>query len=117
MSVIAALFSGISGIASNGAALAVAGDNIANQNTPGFKSASSVFESALTQRLGSASVGLGSRLATTTANFSQGAFSSSTRTTDLAIKGNGFFIVHDSSNNELYTRAGNFTEDGNKNIT
>lgn len=106
MTVISSLFSGISGIIANGSALSVAGDNIANMSTPSFKSSTPVFESALSQRIGSAQIGLGSRLASTSANFTQGAFSSSTRPTDLAIDGKGFFVFRNSGGETFYSRAG-----------
>jgi len=117
MSILASLYSGISGILSNGSALSVSGDNIANMNTIAFKSGSALFESSLTQRIGDVEVGLGSRLATTSASFSQGAFASSTRPTDLAISGNGFFQVQNPNDNSLYyTRAGSFTQDSEGNM-
>ena len=108
MTVISSLFSGISGIVANGSALSVAGDNIANMSTPAFKTSSAVFETALTQKIGLAEVGLGSRLAATSSNFTQGSFSSSTRDTDLAVQGKGFFIVDNASGSRFYTRAGYF---------
>lgn len=108
MSVVSALFSGISGINANGSALAVAGDNIANMNTPGFKESSALFETALSQRVGEANVGLGSRIAGTAANFSQGAFANTTKATDLAIQGRGFFVLANSTGEKFYTRAGAF---------
>lgn len=108
MSVVAALYSGISGIVSNGAALAVSGDNIANISTPAFKASSAVFDSALVQRIGSAEIGLGSRLGGTSANFTQGAFANTTKATDLAVQGRGFFVVESSGGDRYYTRAGSF---------
>ncbi len=111
MTVISSLFSGISGIVANGSALSVAGDNIANMSTPAFKSSVPVFESALSQRIGEAEVGLGSRLAGTSVNFSQGAFANTTRPTDLAIQGKGFFVVENASGESFYTRAGMFEQD------
>ncbi len=116
MSVVAALFSGISGIVANGSALAVAGDNISNMSTPGFKSSVAVFESALSQRIGNAEIGLGGRLAGTTANFSQGGFQNSTRATDLAIQGSGFFIVDSEAGTRFYTRAGIFERNSDGNL-
>ncbi len=112
MSVVAALFSGISGISSNGSALAVSSDNIANMSTPGFKSSVAVFESALSQRLGNAEIGLGSRLAGTTANFTQGGLANTTRPTDMAIQGSGFFVVESAAGERFYTRSGIFEKDG-----
>lgn len=109
MTVISSLFSGISGIVSNGSALSVVGDNIANMSTSAFKSSAPVFETAISQKIGEAEIGLGSRLAGTSANFTQGAFASTTRDTDLAIDGKGFFIVNDAAGNTFYTRAGAFS--------
>lgn len=108
MSVVAALYSGISGITSNGDALSVAGDNIANISTPAFKASAAVFESALVQQIGNAQIGLGSRLAGTSANFSQGSLANTTRPTDLAIQGSGFFVVNSAAGSPFYTRAGSF---------
>lgn len=108
MSVVSALYSGISGINANGDGLSVAGDNIANMNTPGFKSSSALFETALSQRIGQADVGLGVSIASTQANFSQGSFATSTRDTDLGIDGAGFFILANSSGDQFFTRAGSF---------
>ncbi|MBN8554439.1 MAG: flagellar hook protein FlgE [Deltaproteobacteria bacterium] len=116
MTVISSLYSGISGIVANGSALSVSGDNIANMNTPGFKTSTALFETAISQRIGEANVGLGSRLAGTSANFAQGAFANSTKPTDLAIQGKGFFVVKDSANNSYYTRAGSFTQDSSGNL-
>lgn len=110
MTVLASLFSGISGIVSNGSALSVSGDNIANMNTIAFKSGNALFESNLTQQIGDVEVGLGSRLAATNTSFTQGAFSSSSRSTDLAVQGDGFFVVENSQNERFYTRAGSFSQ-------
>ncbi|PIR23473.1 MAG: hypothetical protein COV44_02525 [Deltaproteobacteria bacterium CG11_big_fil_rev_8_21_14_0_20_45_16] len=111
MTVLASLFSGISGIVSNGSALSVSGDNIANMNTMAFKSGNALFESNLTQKIGEVEVGLGSRLAATNTSFTQGAFGSSSRPTDLAIQGSGFFAVENAQNQRFYTRAGSFSQD------
>jgi flagellar hook protein FlgE len=116
MSVVSALYSGISGITSNGDALAIAGDNIANISTPAFKASSAVFESALVQQIGNAQIGLGSKLAGTSANFSQGSLSNTTRPTDLAIQGSGFFVVNSSSGLSYYTRSGSFQKDSTGNL-
>lgn len=116
MTVISSLFSGISGLVANGSALSVAGDNIANMSTPAFKSSVPVFESALSQRIGEAEVGLGARLAGTSANFTQGAFANTTRATDLAIQGRGFFVVQNNGGERFYTRAGMFEQDSSGQI-
>ncbi len=121
MSLSSALFSGISGLNTLGNAMTVIGDNIANVNTVGFKGSRVTFQDVLSQTVattaGSAQVGRGTNLAAISASFAQGSFESTDSTTDLAIGGEGFFIVRDpaNENNEFYTRAGEFRfdEDGN----
>ncbi len=117
------LFSGISGLRVNQTMLDVTGNNIANANTIGFKSSTTVFQDTLSQMLGGASgdgpvrgginpmqVGLGVQLAATATNFNQGSTQTTGRTTDLLIEGDGFFVVANAQET-LYTRAGAFTFD------
>jgi len=121
MSLSSALFSGISGLNTLGNSMTVIGDNIANVNTVGFKGSRVTFQDVLSQTVattsGTAQVGRGTILADISSSFSQGSFESTNSTTDLAIGGQGFFIVRDpaSVNNEYYTRAGEFRfdKDGN----
>ena len=121
MSLSSALFSGISGLSTLGNSMTVIGDNIANVNTVGFKASRVTFQDVLSQTVattaGTAQVGRGTSLADISSSFSQGSFESTESTTDLAIGGEGFFIVRapDSTDNEFYTRAGEFRfdQDGN----
>jgi len=121
MSLSSALFSGISGLSTLGNSMTVIGDNIANVNTVGFKGSRVTFQDVLSQTVattaGTAQVGRGTILADISSSFAQGSFESTNSTTDLAIGGNGFFMVRDpaSVNNEYYTRAGEFRfdKDGN----
>ena len=121
MSLSSALFSGISGLNTLGNSMTVIGDNIANVNTVGFKGSRVTFQDVLSQTVattsGTAQVGRGTILADISSSFSQGSFESTNSTTDLAIGGQGFFIVRDpaSVNNDYYTRAGEFRfdKDGN----
>jgi flagellar hook protein FlgE len=121
MSLSSALFSGISGLSTLGNSMTVIGDNIANVNTVGFKGSRVTFQDVLSQTVattaGTAQVGRGTILADISSSFSQGSFESTSSTTDLAIGGQGFFIVRDpsSANNEYYSRAGEFRfdKDGN----
>lgn len=119
------LFAGISGLRVNQTMLDVTGNNIANANTTGFKSSSTVFSDTLSQMLTAASsananrggtnpiqVGLGVQLAATNANFTQGSTQTTGRPTDLMISGDGMFVVA-RGNEQLYTRAGAFTFDNN----
>lgn len=117
------LFAGISGLRVNQTMLDVTGNNIANANTTGFKSNSTVFQDSLSQMLTGASgtnpsrggtnpiqVGLGVQLATTSTNFNQGSSQPTGLPTHLMIQGDGMFVVKRGSE-ELYTRAGAFTFD------
>ena len=121
MSLSSSLFSGISGLNTLGNAMTVIGDNIANVNTVGFKASRVTFQDVLSQTVattaGTAQVGRGTSLADISSSFAQGSFESTDSTTDLAIGGEGFFVVRDPNNeeNEYYTRAGEFRfdKDGN----
>jgi len=121
MALSSALFSGISGLSTLGNAMTVIGDNISNVNTVGFKSSRVTFQDVLSQTVattaGTAQVGRGTSLADISSSFAQGSFESTDSSTDLAIGGEGFFIVRDpnNANNEFYTRAGEFRfdQDGN----
>ncbi|MBI3090206.1 MAG: flagellar hook protein FlgE [Candidatus Tectomicrobia bacterium] len=119
MSITSALFSGSSGLAANGSALAVIGNNIANVNTVGFKSSRSEFQDILSEGLeggsGSAQIGGGVELANIRQMFTQGSFESTNSSTDLAIDGDGFFIMR-KGDLRTYTRAGMFRLDKNKQL-
>lgn len=123
MSLSSSLFSGISGLNTLGNAMTVIGDNIANVNTVGFKGSRVTFQDVLSQSVattaGTAQVGRGTSLADITSSFAQGSFESTDSTTDLAIGGDGFFVVRDPDNvnNEFYTRAGEFRFDKDGNFT
>ena len=97
----------------------VIGDNIANVNTVGFKGSTFTFQDLLSQnmftRAGTSQVGRGTALSDIVQNFEQGSFESTGNTTDLAIGGEGFFVIREDGSDSLYyTRAGNFRfdEDG-----
>ena len=108
---LSSLFAGISGLNAHQAALSVIGNNIANVNTVGFKSSRTSFSDILSQSLsGGGQIGRGVKLQTVSPMFTQGSFQSTSNVTDLAIDGNGFFIV-ENSNGRFYTRAGQFSFD------
>ncbi len=121
MGLTSSLFSGVSGLSVLGDAMTVIGDNIANVNTVGFKSSRVTFQDILSQTVatqsGSAQVGRGTAMGDVTQAFGQGSFESTESPTDLAIGGDGFFIVRHPTDvqNEFYTRAGGFRfdKDGN----
>jgi len=116
MGLSSALYTAISGLQGNSQAMTVTGNNIANSNTTGFKSSSTVFSDLLAANIASSSgnsqVGRGSQVQTVQTNYSQGGFESTDSGTDIAIEGSGFFIVSDPlSATNLYTRNGNFDFD------
>lgn len=89
--------------------LAVTSNNIANANTTGFKSSRAEFSDVFNGE--SASGGSGVQLSTVRRSFGQGAVEFTGRQLDLAINGEGFFVVNDDGAN-LYTRVGSFGVDG-----
>jgi flagellar hook protein FlgE len=117
--------SGVSAMESFEQGLSVIGNNIANVNTTAFKSGSTSYANSFSNILQSSSpapgtgsgsdtntieVGTGVNVAGVTTNFTQGSLQSTGVASDLAISGNGFFVVQDPSDGTDYaTRAGNFT--------
>lgn len=91
-------------------ALGVVGDNIANMNTTGFKQSRAIFENVLGDAVGTRNaIGSGVRMSRTQQIFAQGTLLSTGQATDLAMSGDGFFIVNgnvDGVHGDFYTRAG-----------
>jgi flagellar hook protein FlgE len=102
-------------LVSTATALSVTGNNIANVNTTGFKQSRTEFADLLSAQQGGGEgrVGLGTTIGGIQALFAQGSIESTGQPTDLAIEGNGFFVVRDESNASFYTRAGNLRLDEN----
>ncbi len=129
MSLESTLQSGVSGLKANATRLSVIGNNIANSNTAGFKASRVTFSEYLVQTIaesrrpiegGNGGVnpiefGLGVGVASIDNLFTQGTLESTGVTTDMAIQGEGFFVVRDGQRN-LYTRAGAFQFDGRGNL-
>jgi flagellar hook protein FlgE len=118
MSIYTALRAGVSGLTANSSALAVISDNIANVNTVGYKRSGVDFTALVNAQNSNTTYNAGGVLPLTRQQISlQGSLEQSRSTTDLAISGDGFFIV--STNNQqlsnggsvLFTRAGSFTID------
>lgn len=121
MSLTSSLYSGISGLSATGDSMQIIGDNLSNTNTTGFKSASYSFEDLLSQSIstqsGTAQIGRGTALSDISTDWSQGSFETTGNSTDLAISGDGFFIVRDaSSESTYYSRAGEFSFDDDGNL-
>ena len=104
----------ISGMRANGTYISVIADNIANMNTVGFKKTTLTFgdilSSSITGVSGSAQVGRGVLVQKVSPLFTQGPLETTENSLDLAVDGNGFFIVKDNGA-QYYTRSGKFDID------
>src|SRR5262249_11286222 len=109
----------VSGLEQFQTELDVIGNNIANSDTIGFKSARIDFEDSFSQTLmaagtNPAQVGTGVATGAITTDFGNGTLATTGVQTDLGIGGNGFFVVADPNSGAQYaTRAGNFYVDAN----
>ncbi len=124
------LWSGVSGLNAHQIAMDVESNNIANVNTVGFKYSRTNFQDLLHQtaksptapqgKLGgrnSLQVGLGTTVSAVETIHKQGSIQNTDKNTDMAISGDGFFIVSaDGGQSYRYTRAGDFTFDANGNF-
>lgn len=119
------LYSGVSGLQNHQTRMDVIGNNISNVNTTGFKRGRVNFQDMISQQVGGAAkpteelggvnpkdVGLGMTIATIEQVFSQGNLQTTGVSTDVAIQGNGFFILKDGDES-FYTRNGQFGLDSN----
>lgn len=117
-----ALYTGLSGLTVNARSLDVIGNNIANANTTAFKSSRMIFATQFSRNLSAGSgpgtftggtnprqIGLGAVVAGTQRNFTAGSLSVTGDQRDLAIDGQGFFVVNRGST-PFYTRAGSFRQ-------
>jgi flagellar hook protein FlgE len=102
----------LSGLESNNTALNTIANNLANMNTIGYKDQTDQFSTLFYQQLnggvnGGVQVGVGTQVAMTETDFSNGGPTSTGQSTDMALQGNGFFVIDDNGQQEL-TRAGDF---------
>jgi flagellar hook protein FlgE len=117
------MFSGVAGLRNHQIRMDVIGNNIANVNTIGFKGSRVNFQDILSQTIQGASapqgnrggtnpmqVGLGVSIASIDTLFTDGSTQTTGKQTDLALQGNGFFVLGDGAKS-YYTRAGNFDFD------
>jgi flagellar hook protein FlgE len=122
------LFTAVSGMRAHQTMMDVVGNNIANVNTTGYKTSQTVFEDTLSQMVRTsggpqglsggtnpAQIGLGSKVGGISTNFGQGATQVTGRTTDVALQGDGFFVVK-KDGQALYSRAGAFDFDASGNM-
>lgn len=116
MSLFGVMRTGVSGMSAQSNKLSTVSDNIANVNTTGYKRASTEFSSLI---LKSGSGNYDSGAVETTVRYAisdPGNLSFTTSTTDLAVQGNGFFVVQDAQGNNFLTRAGAFVPDSQGNL-
>jgi flagellar hook protein FlgE len=121
MGLTSALNTSLIGLSLNETSIDVLGNNIANAGTNGFKGSQVRFQTQLSRTLTIGSrptvtnggtnprqIGLGASVAVISKDFTQGSVANSTSPSDLAIQGDGFFVL-EGSNGRAYTRNGNFS--------
>ncbi len=116
MSISSSIYIGTSGVIAQQESMSVISDNIANMSTVGFKSSRLLFNNLLSEQLTGASVGnqigQGVGVSSVYQNMGTGPLETTTDTSDVAISGNGFFIVSpEGSTDTYYTKSGNFRFD------
>jgi flagellar hook protein FlgE len=120
-----ALFAGVTGLRNHQTKMDVIGNNIANVNTVAFKASRVTFQEAFVQLLQGAGrplggiggtnpiqIGTGIHVGSTDQLFTQGSLETTGQPLDLAVQGDGLFVVSNGQHN-VYTRAGNFSLDAN----
>jgi len=123
-----ALLAGVASIKAHQTRMNVIGNNLANVNTTAFKGSRATFQDMISQVVrggygptdtfggqNPTQFGLGVLVAGTDTNVAQGSLNATNRRTDLAIQGNGFFVVSDGAN-QSFTRDGAFDLDANGNL-
>ena len=117
MTLFGALTSGVSGLTAQSSAIGAISDNITNVNTIGYKGTQVDFQTLVTVQTSGTFYSAGGVQSKPRQDTGvQGLLQSSTSQTDIAISGNGFFVVNESnaptlSNEFLFTRAGSFYQD------
>lgn len=121
MGLASALTTALTGMSAAETQVDVVGNNLANSQTVGFKESRAIFATQFLQTFSIGSgptesnggtnprqIGLGTRVAEITPKFTQGTVEISSSPSDLAIQGDGFFMLEDSDGSRLYTRNGIF---------
>lgn len=120
----------ITGLSAAETSIDVTGNNVANANTIGFKQSQAEFATQFLQTLGIGSapsadnggtnptqIGLGVQVTAITADFTQGNLQISSNPSNMAIQGNGFFVVQGAGGQQIYTRDGNFSTNSQNELT
>ncbi len=122
MGLTSALFTGLSGLNTSQSRLDVIGDNIANVNTTAFKGSRVLFQTQFARTLSTGTkpsttqggtnpnqIGLGSIIGSIQRSFDPGALETTGIPSDLAVEGQGFFVLRTPANEQVFTRDGAFT--------
>jgi len=122
MGLTSALFTGLSGLNASQFTLDVIGDNIANINTTGFKSSRTLFQNQFARTLSAGTkpgdnqggtnprqIGLGVSVGAIQRSFTPGSVETTGVPSDLAIEGDGFFVLRTPENEQVFSRDGTFT--------
>lgn len=106
---------GLSGLASSSRALDVISSNVANSSTVGFKASNALFADTFASAMGGGvsnlQVGMGANTIAVRQSFSQGATTTTNNPLDMAIGGNGFFLIERNNGTPAYSRNGQFNLD------
>jgi len=114
---IKSMFTAITGLRASNMAMGVIGNNVANVNTWGFKTQRYTFADILGASIGNVRIGGGTRLSGVIPNLAQGSVTTTGNPLDMAIDGNGFFVVRDPiAKADYYTRVGQFIIDNEGNV-
>jgi flagellar hook protein FlgE len=129
MSLTSSMLVGFTGITSNSVAVDTVGNNLANLNTTAFKNQRTLFETLLYRTISEGEApsdtsggtlprqtGMGSTVASIQRNFAQGGFESTGFQSDLAVDGEGFFVLQAGNGDQVYTRDGAFRLDATQTL-
>jgi flagellar hook protein FlgE len=106
----------LSGLDAASTDLEVTGNNVANASTTGFKESRAEFADIYANAISSVAPGRGVRVSRVAQQFSQGTIEFTSNNLDMAINGEGFFVMEDNAGNLAYTRAGAFSVDRDGNV-
>jgi len=118
MSITSAMETGVIGLLTDSEAISVIGNNLANVNTIGFKEGRTLFSDLLSTTINNGQIGHGSQIQAVQNMFGQGSLENTGNATDLAIQGDGMFVLQaPNSAEQFYSRAGAFNFDSNNILT
>ncbi len=110
MNLLGSLYNGVSGVNAMGQGLNVTANNVANVNTNAFKGSQTLFSDVYESALGDLTLGHGVRMGNVPTSYALGSLETTSRGTDMAVNGAGFFLLRDADEAlaATYTRSGNF---------